>query len=156
MPQGQVSPVLRFIRRVRSAAPLPADSDVQLLDRFVAAGEEAAFATLVRRHGPMVLSVCQRVLQSLHDAEDAFQATFLVLARRAGAIRKRGALASWLYGVALRVARKAQAADSRRRVRERQAAEMPQETSGPESEWRELRTMHQHRDAAAETLEGLR
>ena len=74
MSQGQVSPVLRFIRRVRSAAPAGGDSDGQLLNRFVGAGEEAAFVTLVRRHGPMVHSVCRRVLQNLHDAEDAFQA----------------------------------------------------------------------------------
>jgi RNA polymerase sigma factor (sigma-70 family) len=141
MAEGQVSPVLRFIRAVRPAVSAGGDSDGQLLNRFVGSGEEAAFVTLVRRHGPMVLSVCRRVLQNLQDAEDAFQATFLVLARQAASIRKRPSLASWLYGVAFRVARKAQAADIRRRFRERQVPDMPQQASLPEAAWQELRAI---------------
>ncbi len=82
------------------------DTDVRLLGRY-RAGDGDAFARLVRRHGPMVLGVCRRVLRHEHDAEDAFQATFLVLARKAGAIRRGEALASWLHGTALRLARKA-------------------------------------------------
>src|SRR5262249_33223374 len=85
-----------------SGQPLRGCDDAQLLDRFVTTRDEAAFQTLVQRHGPMVWSVCQRVLHHTPDAEDAFQATFLVLLQRAKAIRRRGAIGSWLHGVALR------------------------------------------------------
>jgi RNA polymerase sigma-70 factor (ECF subfamily) len=96
-------------------------SDAQLLRRFADHRDEGAFAALVKRHGPLVLGVCRRLLASAHDAEDACQATFLVLARQAAAIRKPHALASWLHGVALRVARKLRAGGNRRRRLERQA-----------------------------------
>jgi len=104
-------------------------------------GDQAAFTALVQWHGPMVLSVCRRVLSNLPDAEDAFQATFLVLAKKAASIRKQGSLASWLYGVAYRIARKAQVSDSRRRFRESQAPQKSDESSLPESAWRELRAI---------------
>src|SRR5437868_2570557 len=74
-------------------------SDGQLLDRFLATRDERAFAALVERHGPMVLSVCRRVLRDPHDTEDAFQATFLVLARRAASVVPRERVGNWLYGV---------------------------------------------------------
>ena len=93
-------------------------SDAQLLERFVAgrdAAGEAAFRALVERHGPMVLRVCRGVLHDPHDAEDAFQVTFLVLARKAGSIRKHDSIASWLHGTAHRVALKARTAARRRR-----------------------------------------
>ena len=98
-------------------------SDRQILDRFLA-GEsaEAAFEALVDRHGPMVRSVCRSMLRDTHEADDAFQATFLVLARRASAIRRRDAVASWLYGVACRVATRARADTARRRMLERHLA----------------------------------
>ena len=96
-----------------------------MLERFATDGEEEAFQALVERHGPLVLGVCRRVLGDEHEAEDAFQATFLVLARCAGSIRKSHSVASWLYGVALRVASKARANAARRRIRESPAEDVP-------------------------------
>jgi RNA polymerase sigma factor (sigma-70 family) len=116
-------------------------SDAQLLDRFLARGEavEVAFGALVARHGPMVLDVCFNVLRDPHDAQDAFQATFLVLASRARSIRRRESLAGWLYGVAHRVAVRSRANMIRRRMYEKRAAAMrsSREEARPES-WPEL------------------
>ncbi len=97
-------------------------TDGELLERFVRQHEEAAFAALVQRHGPMVLSVCQRVLRHSQDADDAFQATFLVLAQKAHRLRRPGLLANWLYGVAYRTALHARQHAARRSEREREAA----------------------------------
>src|SRR5262245_1029724 len=97
-------------------------SDRELLDRFLARRDEVselAFAALVERHGPMVLGVCRRFLVDPHEAEDAFQATFLVLVRKAGSIRVEGSVGRWLFGVATRVASRARADARRRRGRER-------------------------------------
>jgi len=122
-------------------------TDGQLLERFVAGRDESAeagFAALIERHGPMVLRVCRQILGDAHDAEDAFQATFLVLARRAGSVRKRESLASWLYGIAHRVARRSQADSSRRREHERRRAamitmELSDDTDRhPSEDWPEL------------------
>src|SRR4051794_6798780 len=95
-----------FIHHVRSLALKNAvgTSDGALLDAFLVNRDEAAFEALVRRHGPMVLAVCRRALKNHHDAEDAFQATFLVLIRKARSIARPGLLANWLYGVAQRTA----------------------------------------------------
>jgi RNA polymerase sigma factor (sigma-70 family) len=109
------------LRQIRKLAAGPADappSDGNLLERFVAHREETAFAELVRRHGPMVLGVCRSVLHNWHDAEDAFQATFLILARDAAAVRRGEALGGWLYRVAYHFATKVQARAARRRRHE--------------------------------------
>jgi RNA polymerase sigma factor (sigma-70 family) len=99
--------VVRYLRRAVGGPDAAQVLDGELLERFVLRRDGAAFAALVERHGPMVLGVCRRVLQHAQDAEDAFQATFLVLVRRAGAIKRRELLANWLYGVAYRTARRA-------------------------------------------------
>ena len=136
MSSPSMNRVVHFLRR--AVAPAVGDEDGELLRRFVAAREEAAFAGLVRRHGAMVLGVCRRLLNDTHEAEDAFQATFLVLARRAAAVRKRDSVASWLYGVAYRVSLKARAAAHRRPGGE---PVEPISTADPAAEaaWRELR-----------------
>src|SRR2546423_9655847 len=125
MAHADVEPVLRDLRRLLARHRTEAAPDRTLLEGFRSRRDPAAFEALVRRHGRLVLGVCRRVLGHEQDAEDCFQATFLVLARRAGAIRKRDALASWLYGVAYRVAREARAVNLRRRARERQVEDMP-------------------------------
>src|SRR5437870_2720408 len=109
MPNGQLDSVLRYLRGI-CGTPAGADvTDRQLLERFAGRREEAAFTGLVGRHGPMVLGVCRRVLSNPQDAEDAFQATFLVLARKAASVRWRESVGNWLYGVAYRLALKARA-----------------------------------------------
>ncbi len=105
-------------RLTRAAGESCHRSDGQVLDTFIANQNEPAFAVLVERHGPMVLAVCRRILRHQQDAEDAFQATFLVLARRAASVWPRDAVGSWLYGVAQRVAMKARATRARRLGRE--------------------------------------
>jgi RNA polymerase sigma factor (sigma-70 family) len=113
------SPAGRVVQHVRRIFGEPVMvRDAQLLERFATCGDEQAFAALVQRHGSLVLGVCRRILQSAHDAEDAFQATFLVLARRASAIRKPDSVASWLYEVAYRLARKMKAETIKRRQRQ--------------------------------------
>jgi RNA polymerase sigma factor (sigma-70 family) len=117
-------------------------TDGQLLECFVARRDEAAFAVLVRRHGPMVLGVCRRVLGHAQDAEDAFQAAFLVLARKAASIGRRELVGNWLYGVAYRTALDARAAATRRRTRERQVSAMPEPEAGNSVDvWSDLRPL---------------
>src|SRR5262249_47404833 len=117
MGDGRRRAVLGSIERLFRAGTASGLSDGQLLERFATRHDEAAeaaFAALVERHGPMVLRVCRRVLNDPHDAQDAFQATFLVLVRKPGEVRNRTSLASWLYGVALRVAAHTRAQTARR------------------------------------------
>ncbi len=123
MASVQQSPVLRHLRELRNTGALAAASDAELLRGFLVRHEEAAFAVLVRRHGPMVLGVSRRVLRQAQDAEDVFQATFLLLARKAGSIRKPESVGGWLHGVAHRLALRTRTQDSRRQARERRAAE---------------------------------
>jgi RNA polymerase sigma factor (sigma-70 family) len=118
----------------------PPEGDGVLLARFVAGREEAAFAALVRRHGPMVLGVCRRVLRHAHDADDAFQATFLVLAHKAASVLKREALGNWLYGVAYRTAQKLRSNQARRHAREKPMDDLPHPEVWPAEaqDWRPL------------------
>jgi RNA polymerase sigma factor (sigma-70 family) len=139
MAQAPLANALRHLRRVIGPGDREDQSDGELLGRFADRGEEAAFAALVQRHGPMVLGVCRRVLENEADAEDAFQATFLVLARRAGSVRKRESVASWLYGVAVHVARRARTAAARRRAHERQVAGVQRQDPLAAVVWRDVR-----------------
>jgi RNA polymerase sigma factor (sigma-70 family) len=111
----------------------PSEPDADLLAWFIADRDAEAFAHLVGRHGLMVLAVCRQVLGCAHDAEDAFQATFLVLARRAGAVGRRPLLANWLYGVAYRTALEARRAAAARRAKEQRATAMRDTTVVPDS-----------------------
>jgi RNA polymerase sigma factor (sigma-70 family) len=141
MVSGKTHPVSRFLRQIASSAP-PGDlPDEQLLERFLSEGSEAAFATLVRRHGPMVLGVCRRVLHDRQHAEDAFQATFLVLIRKAGSLHQRDLLGNWLYGVAYRTARKARDQMARRRAREQAVADVPLDNPVDDLVWGDLRSV---------------
>ena len=118
MAGASASAVARPLRMLWDVGVLIGFSDGQLLDRLTTSPSDSAelvFQTLVERHGPMVLAVCRQVLVDPNDAADAFQATFLILFRRAGTIRNRAALASWLYGVAMRVAARAKVEAARRR-----------------------------------------
>src|SRR5258708_6857324 len=107
-----------------SSSETVAAPDRQLLARFVAEQDEAAFAALVQRYGPLVLGVCRRTLKHVQDAEDAFQAAFLVLARKAATLRRTDLLANWLYGVAYRAACETRALRLRR-AREENMADLP-------------------------------
>ncbi len=129
---------VRYIRKLAAAETVVGLSDGQLLDRFVTRREDASLEALVRRHGPMVWGVCRRVLRDHHDAEDAFQATFLVLARKAASIRPREKVGNWLYGVAYQTARKARATRARRRVREGGAPDAPEPQAVPDAPRDEL------------------
>jgi RNA polymerase sigma factor (sigma-70 family) len=118
MPNPALSAVNRLIRAARSGGDPDDATDGQLIARFVQTRDEPAFRELVRRLGPMVLGVCRRVSGDAHLADDAFQAAFLVLARRAADVRPAEAVRGWLYGVAVRTAREARAVSARRRARE--------------------------------------
>ena len=125
MTNDRGSRALRHVRTLYTLGAVGGLSDGQLLERFATRDGEAAelaFASLVERHGPMVLRVCRLVLRDEHDAQDAFQATFLVLARRFSSIHKQNSLASWLHGVAYRTASCVRSAEARRRRHERRAA----------------------------------
>src|SRR5262245_61812264 len=130
--------LLRGIRQWATGQGARGLTDRQLLDRFVAHREEAAFAALVERHGPTVLRVCRRVLRDGHAAEDAFQATFLVLARKAGSITRGELLGNWLYGVACRAAARAREDMARGPRPERAAGPTPAPDPSAEAAAREL------------------
>lgn len=126
--------VIRHLRAAALCCKGDGPSDGQLLESFVFRREETAFEALVRRHGPMVLGVCRRILRNLHDAEDAFQATFLVLSRKAPSVKPRDMVGNWLYGVAYRTAMKARAMSAKRRAKERRAGDISRLESAPDEE----------------------
>jgi RNA polymerase sigma factor (sigma-70 family) len=141
MATSQMSEVIQHLGRtalLREGAGL---TDGQLLEDFTSRRDEAALAALVRRHGPMVWGVCRRVLSHYHDAEDAFQATFLVLVRKAASIASRELVANWLYGVAHQTALKARATTARRKERERQVTEMPEPAVAEQGQWHDLQPL---------------
>lgn len=137
MADSQAGRVLWQLHHWLGSTEKPAD-EAALLERFVRHRDEEAFSELVSQHGPLVFGLCRRLLGNVQDAEDVFQATFLVLAGKAATIRKPESLASFLHGTAYRLALKARVAVSRRRIHERQAAPL-RESADTDLSWREVR-----------------
>jgi RNA polymerase sigma factor (sigma-70 family) len=133
-------PINRVVGRLRRAALGDAHSDAQLLESFIVRRDPAAFELLLRQHGPMVLGVCRRLLGNEADAEDALQATFLVLVRKAASIMPREQVGNWLYGVAYRTALKSRAMNAKRRYRELHARPAA-DAAGPADPWTELQAI---------------
>ena len=136
--------LLRCVRSLAAKQASSALTDRQLLDDFLTQCSETAFAALVRRHGPMVLSVCRRVLRNPHDAEDAFQAAFLLFVEKAASIRKRESVSSFLHSVAYHVAANMKVSRVRRLARERSRARTPFDDPCDDISWRELRSVLDH------------
>src|SRR5262245_26573111 len=145
MATGQINGVIRHLRKALMPRAANERTDGQLLDEFLGRRDENAFEMLVHRHGPMVLGVCRRILGNAHDAEDAFQAVFLVLVRRAAAVRPRDLVGNWLYGVAYRTALKSRTMAARRHARQRQVSDMPAkpacEDATRDTTWRDLQPL---------------
>src|SRR5262249_10241888 len=140
MPSSQLNEVLQNLR----SALLPGGEDLtdgQLLDRFVSHREVAALEALVQRHGSMVWGVCYRTLRSHHDAEDTFQATFLVLVRKSATIHPPAQVGNWLYGVARQTALKLRATRAKRRGRERSVTEMPEPAVTEQDLWSDVQPL---------------
>jgi RNA polymerase sigma factor (sigma-70 family) len=136
-----VSHLCRFLQRLRKTAARQTAGDLgdgELLESFVARRDQVAFENLLRRHGPMVWGVCRRILANEADAEDAFQATFLVLIQKASAIDPGAMVGNWLYGVAHNTALKAKAMSRKRQAKEREAGEKPR-PERPDEVWEQLR-----------------
>jgi RNA polymerase sigma factor (sigma-70 family) len=133
---GQLHTVIEHLRSALGKQDAAGLTDGDLLKRYVRERDEGSFEALVCRHGPMVMGVCLRVLHNLHDAEDAFQATFLVLVRKASALRSPGLLGNWLHGVAYRTALEARKAAIKRRAKEQKVAP---KTAMPVDAWADLR-----------------
>ncbi len=141
MSRSALAAGVRYLRKVVTSQCPRQDSDERLLHAFVTSRDEAAFAALVRRYGPMVGAVCRRVLGHEQDAEDAFQATFLILAQNAARLRKKTALASFLHGTAYRIALHAKRTAARRRKHESRAPARPSLDPTDELSWREVRAL---------------
>lgn len=138
MADGPLNRVIKDIRRATLQPEGGNVSDGQLLESFLTNRDEAAFAALVNRHGPMVMGVCRRVVHDLHDAEDAFQATFLVLVRKAASIGRRELLGNWLYGVAYRTAMKARTLKAKRAGKTTEAVSMARQEATEDRTWQDL------------------
>jgi RNA polymerase sigma factor (sigma-70 family) len=158
MKVGQVSKVIPCLRRTVLLQDGAGLTDGQLLGCFLAERDEAAFEALVRRHGPIVLNVCRRILRNTHDAEDAFQATFLVLVRKAASINPREKVGNWLHGVAYRTAHEAKTAAARRRLKERRVSVTRKLKEDIDKDWLALFDQELQRltEEAAASLERLR
>jgi RNA polymerase sigma factor (sigma-70 family) len=139
MRQSTLTTVLEQLRQTFAVQAARDVTDCELLQRYVADGDQAAFTVLVQRHGPMVLTLCRRILGDVHAAEDAFQATFMVLARRARSLKRRRPLGGWLYAVARRIALKARVRNRARLEREGQASPMSKPDLLDELSWQEVR-----------------
>jgi RNA polymerase sigma factor (sigma-70 family) len=137
MSNGQLPAIVEHLRKW-AVPEVGTCSDAELLARFAMKQESDAFAALTQRYGRMVWGVCRHVLRQEQDAEDAFQATFLVLARKAGSIRKNTAVASWLHGTAYHIARRARRDSATRRTHERKGGSMPPTEPAAEPAWREV------------------
>jgi len=138
MATDPLSKAVRNLRLTLSQNEDTALPDTQLLSDFIERHDDASFAVLVRRHSPLVMGVCRRVARDRQDAEDAFQASFLVLVRRAASIARRELLANWLYRVAYKTAVKIRTATYKRRTRERQVTDMPERAMSQPSQWSDL------------------
>jgi RNA polymerase sigma factor (sigma-70 family) len=138
MPQPELRTLLRHIQRLTGTSADGVLTDRDLLQRFVRHRAEDAFAALVQRHGSLVLSVCRRLLRSEQDAEDVFQATFLILARKASTVQWRDTVGPWLHSVALRLSQKMRTAKERREQHERRAAEVRPLSFEDDPSWREV------------------
>src|SRR5262245_30031401 len=121
MSRGRIHHALRYLYGLFGRDAPATRADRELLEAFTGRHDEAAFAALVERHGPLVWGVCRRMLAHEQDAEDAFQATFMVLARKAGSVPWHADVGNWLYAVAVRISRKARGRSERQRLRERAA-----------------------------------
>jgi RNA polymerase sigma factor (sigma-70 family) len=141
MTTTQMTPIIQHLRRAALAQYGPGMTDAQILESFLAVHDEAAFEALLRRHGSMVLGVCYRILRDHHAAEDAFQATFLVFARKASSVRPRDRIANWLHGVALRTALKARTMRAKTRGRERQVFQMPEPEATQNDHWDDVQAV---------------
>ncbi len=141
MSRSALAAGVRHLRAQLTCQERSEESDEHLLHDFATHHDDTAFAVIVRRHGPMVMQVCKRVLGQEQDAEDAFQATFLVLASKPDALRRKSSLASWLYGTAYRIARKSKQSAERRRKHEVRATARPSIDPREELLWREVRTL---------------
>ncbi|HWY87638.1 MAG TPA: efflux RND transporter periplasmic adaptor subunit [Gemmataceae bacterium] len=139
MTNGHLHVLVRLIRKVAGANGMRGATDVQLLERFAEQRDEDAFAALVQRHAPMVLGVCGRVLRDANDAEDAFQATFLVLVRKARSISRPNLLANWLYGVARRTALAAKTRAAKRQMKEKEVVACATADPSSAAVWADLR-----------------
>lgn len=141
MAKQPLNAAMQSLRKVATLHAYRSLPDGELLERFIDAHDEAAFTVLIEKHGPMVLGVCRRALTSLHDAEDACQATFLVLSRKAATVSKKASLGSWLHGVAGRVSANLKREQGRRRSRERKRDTAPSKDPASEVSWSEVQAV---------------